>query len=101
MKSRRSRNGFTRLELLISLALLLFIVAMLIPARSGPSIKAYRTICAGNLRQLHQATQMYFYDWAHGPQNTNATLYPFLGWTDYRKAIGTNVPGVKGGPSPK
>lgn len=102
LKSPRAPGmAFTRLELLFVIVLLLVVIAMVVPPRSGPKMKAYKVICMNNLRILSDATQLYLYDWSHDAKNTNTTIYPFLNWTDYRKAIGTNVHGVKGAPSPK
>jgi type II secretory pathway pseudopilin PulG len=101
MKLRRApRNAFTRLELLFVIVLLLVLIGMVIPPPRTHAIKAYKVVCINNLRQLSEASQMYLYDWSHDPKNTNATVSPFLNWTDYRKAIGTDLYGVKGAPSP-
>jgi prepilin-type N-terminal cleavage/methylation domain len=101
MKSRRNtRNAFTVIELLVVAAVILILLAMLIPGTTKPHMKAFKTVCINNLRQLQQATGIYLYDWSHEPKNTNATRYPFVSWTDYRIPIQENL-GPKRVPSPK
>jgi len=102
MKPRRCPgNAFTRLELLFVIVVLLWLIGMVIPPPRDHATKAYRVQCINNLRILHKATEIYLYDWSHDPKTTNETRAPFLTWTDYRKPIGENVPGVKATPSPE
>jgi len=102
MKSRHCPgNGFTRLELLFVIVLLLVLIGMVVPPPRPHAMKVYKVVCMNNLRILSDATQFYLYDWSHDAKNTNAVISPLLSWTDYRKAIGTHVPGVKGAPSPE
>jgi type II secretory pathway pseudopilin PulG len=102
MKSRRAPgNAFTIIELLVVIVLILLLLAILIPARTTPRVKAYKAVCGNNLHILSQATDKYLYEWSYDPKNANMTRSPFLTWTDYRKPIGQNLPGIKGPPSPE
>lgn len=77
--------GFSLVELLVVMALLVILAALLLPSLSRGKLLARRVECAGNLRQLSLATQMYWDDnagacfrWNLGPTN-GGRLYWF-GW---------------------
>ncbi|MCX5655392.1 MAG: prepilin-type N-terminal cleavage/methylation domain-containing protein [Planctomycetota bacterium] len=56
------RQGFTLVELLVTIAILGVLVALSVPAMSGAVGVAHQTACASNLRQIGFATQMYLKD---------------------------------------
>jgi prepilin-type N-terminal cleavage/methylation domain-containing protein len=56
------RRGFTLVELLAVIATIAILVALLMPILSKATIKAQRTACFSNLRQLGLAWTMYFHD---------------------------------------
>lgn len=68
--SRCERDGITRLEVLVLLAIALILVGMLLPAArmGGPSYSGYRTECANNLRNIILAILNY--------QESNGSLIP-------------------------
>jgi len=77
--------AFTLVELLMVIAVIALIAAMLLPSLSRSKASAQRAQCAGNLRQLGLASQMYWDDnrgtcflWQLGATN-GGRLYWF-GW---------------------
>jgi prepilin-type processing-associated H-X9-DG protein/prepilin-type N-terminal cleavage/methylation domain-containing protein len=78
-------HAFTLIELLVSIAVIAMLAAMLFPALSQSRQSAWRAQCAGNLRQLGVATEMY---WDENAQNcfrwiynsTNDGVVYWFGW---------------------
>ncbi len=56
------RQGFTLVELLAVIATIAILAALLLPILNRAKIKAQRTACFSNLRQLGVAWQMYYTD---------------------------------------
>ncbi len=59
MVSRSLRNGFTLIELLVVVAIIVMLVAILIPSLGKARETARRSACGSNLRSLGQADVMY------------------------------------------
>src|SRR5690242_14554404 len=59
---RSRRRSFTLIELLVVLAIIAVLAAMLLPALQRAQEAARRAKCAGNLRQIAVATQLYLTD---------------------------------------
>jgi prepilin-type N-terminal cleavage/methylation domain-containing protein len=100
MKSRRARKGFTLVELLVVVAIIIILFALIpIPSRRTME-KVKRVSCLSNSHQISIGIHMYLEDQLNkSPGNTNAARSPFLSWTDYRPLIGDYV-GIKHAPSP-
>ena len=60
---RRRRGGFTLIELLVVIAIIAILAAMLLPALNGVRGTARAAVCASQLKQLGEATQMYIDDY--------------------------------------
>jgi len=58
-RPRQSRHGFTLIELLIVIGMLVFLLALLLPAVRGAREQAMNVRCRNNLRQLGTATTNY------------------------------------------
>jgi hypothetical protein len=68
--SPRSERGFTRLELVVTLACLATLLACAVPSVLGNGVKSARAVCLGNLRQIGVAFQA----WAA----PNGERYPWM-----------------------
>lgn len=70
----RVRRGFTLFDLLIVTAIVMVLVAILVPSYARARDSARRAICLSNLRQLNQSFLQYAYDHQGHmiPANTNS-----------------------------
>jgi prepilin-type N-terminal cleavage/methylation domain-containing protein/prepilin-type processing-associated H-X9-DG protein len=91
--SRAASGAFTLIELLVVIAIISVLAALLLPTLSSAKARAFRAVCANDLRQLSIATQLYWNDnggrcfrYSYGTTNpmtgevgTNGVYYWF-GW---------------------
>lgn len=81
-------HGFTLIELLVVIAIIALLAAMLLPALSMAREKAKRSVCAGRLKNIGLAVQMYFQDWDERlPYDWQSSQH-----RDYRPYIQTLAP---------
>lgn len=78
-------DGFTLVELLVTIAVIAVLAAMLLPALSRARMAASRTRCVSNLHQLGLAGQMYWEDngnqtFRYGGALTNGGRLYWFGW---------------------
>ncbi len=59
MKRQRQKSGFTLIELLIVIAIVAILAALLLPVFQAARVRAYRTQCASNLRQVGLGMLLY------------------------------------------
>jgi prepilin-type N-terminal cleavage/methylation domain-containing protein/prepilin-type processing-associated H-X9-DG protein len=73
-RTTRRRSGFTLVELLVTIGIIVILVALLLPVLSKARSHAYAASCLGNERQLIQAALSYASD--------NAGSLPGTNWDD-------------------
>jgi type II secretory pathway pseudopilin PulG len=80
------RNAFTLVELLVMMAIMVLLIAILLPVLGQARERANRIKCAGNLRQLGLAFQMY---------HREHKQYPRAGWSAEHSSM-TGLPFISG-----
>ena len=62
--AHRARNtecvGFTLLELLVVIATIAVLLAVLVPVTGAARVRAMRTVCQSNLRQITTGKRLYY-----------------------------------------
>lgn len=70
-----ARRGFTLVELLVVMAVLVIITAVAVPAYNRSQEKMRQTQCISNLNSIGQALRMYRLDWKGYPPRNNPAYY--------------------------
>jgi prepilin-type N-terminal cleavage/methylation domain-containing protein len=85
-------HGFTLLELIVSVAIVVVLALLLLPALRSAREKSQRTVCTSNLRQINLGLRMYADDAndraPHTPGSSNA---PGLNWSGYKEVMKSYV----------
>jgi prepilin-type N-terminal cleavage/methylation domain-containing protein len=90
------RKGFTLMELLVVTAIIGILAALLLPVLNAAKVRAKRTNCLNNLKQINLGVHMYAYD--HN-NNLPSMLQRINPWADPLKLIRSYV-GLNDVPSP-
>lgn len=56
---KNTKQSFTLIELLVVIAIISILMTLLLPSLSKAKIKAKRTLCLSNLKQLNVAQNLY------------------------------------------
>lgn len=76
----RGRNGWTLVELLVVMGILVVLISILLPATAKARASARDTICLSNLRQLTTAWQVYCDDYRSFPAGEGSDYFRIVRW---------------------
>lgn len=77
----KSKRGFTLIELMIVISILLILVSVAVPSFLKYRESSLRAKCIANLRRIQDAREAYFMDHMSVTEMTEDTaLYPYLGY---------------------
>src|SRR5437667_9310052 len=101
----KAKNGFTVLELLVVIGVIVILAALLFPSISSARAKAKRTVCMNDLRQINLGLRMYSDDSRDTSPSTPATnsspsMENLVNVTGYKKLMKSKV-GLEGASSPQ
>jgi len=71
---RRTRGGFSLIELITVILVIMILVTLLIPALQEVRVRMEKISCTNNLRQLYAGGASYMQDYGHWPQVNPALL---------------------------
>jgi type II secretory pathway pseudopilin PulG len=79
---RRNSSGFTLMEIMTALVVIMILVTLLIPAYEEVKVRVEKVSCTNNLRQLYVGGAAYLQEYGHWPQVNPALLQASTGAYD-------------------
>lgn len=77
MKTNKKFSGFTLIEMLTAMAIILLMGAILFPVLFQAKGKAKETVCISNLRQIYVAMQLYREEWGEYSNDAWGLFEPY------------------------
>lgn len=92
-----SKRAYTVLELLVVVGIIVVIASLLMPVFSHSKERAKQTVCVSNLRQHHQALELYRQDHDEYPVNLiKPAFLQYLSGVDLRCPVAVPKPAYSG-----
>jgi len=93
MAGNKRRNGFTLVEMMVVVALLVVVMAFVVPSFTALAAQNERASCMANMRAIGQALLLFREDYQCWPPDGTEWLWTEQAVADYRAAYGTVPPG--------
>ena len=74
MKKMNTKSGFTLIEIMIVVAIIIILATLAIPAFQAARVKSQASVCVNNLRQIDGAYDLYYLEEGAAPSDIDADL---------------------------